>query len=91
MYKEDIAGSMAHAKMLARHGIISEEDCRKITEGLKKIKKEIDDGNFDFSVELEDIHMNVESGSPMTSAMPAPGSIRPEAGMTSVPWTSICT
>ena len=60
MYKEDIAGSMAHAKMLARHGIISEEDCRKITEGLKKIKKEIDDGNFDFSVELEDIHMNVE-------------------------------
>lgn len=60
MYKEDIAGSMAHAKMLARHGIISEEDCRKITEGLQKIKKEIDDGNFDFSVELEDIHMNVE-------------------------------
>ena len=60
MYKEDIAGSMAHAKMLARHGIISEEDCRKITEGLKKIRKEIDDGNFDFSVDLEDIHMNVE-------------------------------
>lgn len=60
MYKEDIAGSMAHAKMLARHGIISEEDCRKITEGLKKIRKEIDDGNFDFSVGLEDIHMNVE-------------------------------
>ena len=60
MYKEDIAGSTAHAKMLARHGIISEEVCRKITECLKKIRKEIDDGNFDFSVELEDIHMNVE-------------------------------
>jgi len=60
MYKEDIAGSMAHAAMLARHGIISTEDCEKITAGLKKIKKEIDEGTFDFSIELEDIHMNVE-------------------------------
>lgn len=60
MYKEDIAGSKAHAKMLARHGIISEEDRMKITEGLSKIKKEIDDGKFPFSIELEDIHMNVE-------------------------------
>lgn len=60
MYKEDIAGSKAHAKMLARHGIISEEDQMKITEGLSKIKKEIDDGKFPFSIELEDIHMNVE-------------------------------
>lgn len=60
MYKEDIAGSKAHAKMLARHGIISEEDRVKITEGLSKIKKEIDDGKFPFSIELEDIHMNVE-------------------------------
>lgn len=60
MYKEDIAGSKAHAKMLARHGIISEEDRVKITEGLSKIKKEIDGGKFPFSIELEDIHMNVE-------------------------------
>lgn len=60
MYKEDIAGSKAHAKMLARHGIISEEDLVKITEGLSKIKKEINDGKFPFSIELEDIHMNVE-------------------------------
>lgn len=60
MYKEDIAGSKAHAKMLARHGIISEEDRVKITEGLSKIKKEMDDGKFPFSIELEDIHMNVE-------------------------------
>ena len=60
MYKEDIAGSKAHAKMLARHGIISKEDCEKITEGLSAIKKEIDDGKFPFSIELEDIHMNVE-------------------------------
>lgn len=60
MYKEDIAGSMAHAAMLANQGIISKEDSQKITEGLKKIKKEIDEGKFDFSIELEDIHMNVE-------------------------------
>lgn len=60
MYREDIAGSLAHAKMLADRGIISEEDCKKITEGLKVIKKQIDEGNFDFKIELEDIHMNVE-------------------------------
>ena len=60
MYKEDIAGSMAHAAMLANQGIISKEDSQKITEGLKKIKKEIDEGKFNFSIELEDIHMNVE-------------------------------
>ncbi len=60
MYKEDIAGSLAHAAMLADHGIISGEDLEKITAGLKKIKKQIDEGSFDFSVELEDIHMNVE-------------------------------
>lgn len=60
MYREDIAGSMAHAKMLADHGIISEKDCHDITEGLKKIRKQIDAGNFDFSIALEDIHMNIE-------------------------------
>ncbi|MBD8954427.1 MAG: argininosuccinate lyase [Dialister sp.] len=60
MYREDIAGSIAHAKMLAAHGIISKEDQEKITEGLLSIKKEIDEGTFPFSVELEDIHMNIE-------------------------------
>ena len=60
MYREDIAGSIAHAKMLAAHGIISAEDQEKITAGLKKIKKQIDEGQFDFSIELEDIHMNIE-------------------------------
>ena len=60
MYREDIAGSIAHAKMLAAHGIISEEDQEKITKGLLSIKKEIDQGIFPFSVELEDIHMNIE-------------------------------
>lgn len=60
MYREDIAGSIAHAKMLAAHGIISKEDQKKITKGLISIKKEIDEGTFPFSVELEDIHMNIE-------------------------------
>lgn len=60
MYREDIAGSIAHAKMLAAHGIISKEDQEKITKGLISIKKEIDEGTFPFSVELEDIHMNIE-------------------------------
>lgn len=60
MYREDIAGSIAHAKMLATHGIISKEDQEKITKGLLSIKKEIDEGTFPFSVELEDIHMNIE-------------------------------
>lgn len=60
MYREDIAGSIAHAKMLASHGIISKEDQEKITKGLLSIKKEIDEGTFPFSIELEDIHMNIE-------------------------------
>lgn len=60
MYREDIAGSIAHAKMLAAHGIISKEDQEKITKGLLSIKKEIDEGTFPFSGELEDIHMNIE-------------------------------
>ena len=60
MYREDIAGSIAHAKMLAAHGIISKEDQEKITKGLLSIRKEIDEGTFPFSVELEDIHMNIE-------------------------------
>lgn len=60
MYREDIAGSIAHAKMLAAHGIISKDDQEKITKGLLSIKKEIDQGTFPFSVELEDIHMNIE-------------------------------
>ena len=60
MYREDIAGSLAHAKMLADCGIISEKDLTDITEGLSEIRKQIDAGHFEFSVTLEDIHMNIE-------------------------------
>lgn len=60
MYREDIAGSLAHAAMLARQGILTKEDLQLIQRGLSKIKKEMDDGAFPFSIELEDIHMNIE-------------------------------
>ena len=60
MYREDIAGSLAHAAMLARVGILSEEDHAAIEKGLKDILAQIEHGDFDFSVALEDIHMNIE-------------------------------
>ncbi len=60
MYHEDIHGSMAHARMLAACGIISEEDKDAIIKGLQNIEQQIDKGEFDFSVDLEDIHMNIE-------------------------------
>ncbi len=60
MYHEDIAGSIAHAIMLSKCGIISEDDCGAILQGLKDIEKQIEAGEFDFSVDLEDIHMNIE-------------------------------
>lgn len=61
LYKQDIRGSVAHAKMLAAVGIISKSEAEKIVSGLKKIEKEISDGKFIFKIELEDIHMNIES------------------------------
>ena len=61
MYREDIEGSIAHAKMLAAQKIISEDDSQKICAGLEKILKKIDSGDFEFKIALEDIHMNVEA------------------------------
>ncbi|WP_414832574.1 argininosuccinate lyase [Afifella sp. YEN Y35] len=58
---QDIAGSKAHAEMLAKAGIISTEDARKIIDGLDQIAAEIEEGRFTFSRNLEDIHMNVEA------------------------------
>ncbi len=60
MYHEDIAGSIAHATMLAKCGIISGEDRDAIIGGLKDILGQIEAGTFEFSVDLEDIHMNIE-------------------------------
>lgn len=61
MAPQDIAGSKAHAEMLARQGIISKTDAREILKGLEQVRGEIERGEFAFSQALEDIHMNVES------------------------------
>jgi argininosuccinate lyase len=61
LYKEDIAGSIAHAKMLSRQGILSEEESREIVSALLLIGKDIDEGNVEFTIEGEDIHMNIET------------------------------
>jgi len=61
LYAQDIAGSIAHATMLAAQGIITEADRDQIVSGLKQIETEIESGKFEFSRKLEDIHMNVES------------------------------
>ena len=60
MYKHDIAGSTAHARMLAAQGIIERAEADAIVEGLGAIRGEIEDGTFPWRPELEDIHMNVE-------------------------------
>jgi len=61
LYKQDIAGSMAHAKMLARQGIISQEDAAQIAQGLMSIEQEIREEKFSWDPTLEDLHMNIES------------------------------
>jgi argininosuccinate lyase len=61
LYKQDIAGSVAHVKMLAKQTIISQSDSRKIIDGLESIRREIELGKFKFASELEDIHMAIES------------------------------
>jgi len=60
LYRHDIMGSIAHAKMLARQRIISSIEARKIVRGLQAIEREIDNGKFAFSNADEDIHMNIE-------------------------------
>ena len=60
LYRHDIAGSIAHARMLGKQGIITQDEAAKIIEGLGRIQAEIEDGTFPWRPELEDIHMNVE-------------------------------
>jgi argininosuccinate lyase len=61
LFRQDIAASKAHAAMLAKQGIITKQDARKIAHGLDTILSEIETGKFKFKRALEDIHMNVES------------------------------
>ena len=60
MYKQDIKGSIAHARMLGRQGIIPQEDADKIIAELKNILSDIDAGKIEFEIDAEDIHMNIE-------------------------------
>jgi len=61
MYRQDINGSIAHARMLARVGVLSAEDCNAIVRGLETIRAEIERGEFEWSTTLEDVHMNIEA------------------------------
>ena len=61
LYRHDITGSIAHARMLAHVGIISDEECDRIIGGLEGILADIEQGDFSWSVALEDIHMNIEA------------------------------
>lgn len=61
LFREDIAGSIAHAQMLSQCGIIGWDEVEKIIEGLNSIREEILNGEFEFDPALEDIHMNIEA------------------------------
>ncbi|HID97982.1 MAG TPA: argininosuccinate lyase [Thermodesulfobacteriaceae bacterium] len=60
LFRQDIAGSRAHARMLGKQGIISQADVRAICRGLDEIEKEIESGAFEWRQDLEDVHMNIE-------------------------------
>ena len=62
LYRQDVEGSIAHARMLAKQGIIAESEAETIIKGLNSIRKAIERGKFQFKTELEDIHMNIEAG-----------------------------
>ncbi len=61
MYRQDIAGSKAHARMLARQGVLSSADATAIVDGLTRIQEDIESGAFQWRTELEDVHMNIEN------------------------------
>ena len=61
LYRHDIAGSIAHARMLGRQGILAAEECEAVVAGLTRIRERIERGEFDWRVELEDVHMNIEA------------------------------
>ena len=71
MWESDIEGSKAHALMLARQGVISEEDAEDIRAGLDAIAARIEEGDFDFDINDEDIHMSIERN--LTEAIGAAG------------------
>ncbi|MFT7389140.1 MAG: argininosuccinate lyase [Candidatus Endobugula sp.] len=61
MYHQDINGSIAHATMLAKIGVLTDDEKQQIIDGLEEIRTEITAGNFQWSIQLEDVHMNIEA------------------------------
>ena len=61
MAAEDIAGSLAHAAMLCKVGVLNDAELQQIQDGLGQVQQEIDNGEFQWSIELEDVHMNIEA------------------------------
>ncbi|MCH2211983.1 MAG: argininosuccinate lyase [Fuerstiella sp.] len=61
LYEVDVRGSQAHARMLAHAGLIRSDECTQICDGLDQIRSEIEAGEFEFRVDLEDIHMHIEN------------------------------
>ena len=60
MWRQDIRGSLAHAKMLAKQGIIGASDLNDIVSGMETVGREIESGQFEWSIDLEDVHLNIE-------------------------------
>jgi argininosuccinate lyase len=60
MWRQDIRGSLAHARMLAKQSIISGEDLAHIERGMEIVQREIESGHFEWSLDLEDVHLNIE-------------------------------
>ena len=61
LYRYDIQGSIAHARMLAHAGVLTEQECAQIVTGLEGVEQDIEAGRFEWSVALEDVHMNIEA------------------------------
>jgi argininosuccinate lyase len=61
LYHHDIQGSIAHARMLAHVGVLSDNECGAIVDGLNRIRREVEEGKLEWSIAKEDVHMNVES------------------------------
>ena len=61
LFKQDVQGSLAHARMLRKVGLLTEDECQQIVRGLLEIQAEIENGAFQFVLDREDVHMHIEA------------------------------
>ena len=87
LYRQDIAGSISHARMLGRQGIIPAEDAETIIAGLKSVEREIEAGEFPWDPSLEDLHMNIERRLTELVGPVAVGCTPAVPAMIRLPWT----